>query len=130
MSIRNFSLMPLKINPVLDVAYLNQVYGDDASIIHLIFDAFLGDSVPRWVSLQNSIDTRDLAQAASIVHGLKPSFTMAGVAWLRPKIEDLEKAIKAEVDTAVLQQYYSEISDELNIVMPILAFESERLAKI
>ena len=122
--------MSLNINPLLDVAYLDQVYGDDPMIIHLIFDAFLSDSVPRWVSLQGSIDTRDLAQSASIVHGLKPSFTMAGVTWLRPKIEDLERAIKSEVDTSTLQKFYSEIAEELNIVIPILASESERLAKI
>lgn len=122
--------MSLNINPLLDVAYLDQVYGEDPSIIHLIFEAFLSDSVPRWVSLENSIDTRDLVEAASIVHGLKPSFTMAGVTWLRPKIEDLERAIKAEVDTSVLQQYYAEISEELDVVRPILASESERLSKL
>jgi len=122
--------MSLNINPLLDVAYLDQVYGEDPSIIHLIFEAFLSDSVPRWISLENSIDTRDLAQAASIVHGLKPSFTMAGVTWLRPKIEDLERAIKAEVETSVLQQYYAEISEELDVVRPILASESQRLSKI
>jgi len=110
--------------------YLDQVYGDDASIIHLIFDAFLSDSIPRWTSLEGAIDSRDLVQAASIVHGLKPSFTMAGVTWLRPKIEELEKAIKADADTSALKDFYTEISKELDVLTPIIAFESERLSKI
>ena len=122
--------MTLKINPVLDINYLDQVYGDDASIIHLIFDAFLTDSLPRWHSLKTAIDNEDLTEAASIIHGLKPSFTMAGLTWLRPKVEDLEKAIKGRENTAFLQSSYHHLSEELNPVLPILKTESERLAKI
>jgi len=122
--------MTLKINPVLDINYLDQVYGDDASIIHLIFDAFLTDSLPRWHSLKTAIDNEDLTEAASIIHGLKPSFTMAGLTWLRPKVEDLEKAIKGRENTAFLQSSYQHLSEELNPVLPILKTESERLAKI
>ena len=122
--------MTLKINPVLDINYLDQVYGDDASIIHLIFDAFLTDSLPRWHSLKTAIDNEDLTEAASIIHGLKPSFTMAGLTWLRPKVEDLEKAIKGRENTAFLQYSYQHLSEQLNPVLPILKAESERLAKI
>ena len=122
--------MTLKINPVLDINYLDQVYGDDASIIHLIFDAFLTDSLPRWHSLKTAIDNEDLTEAASIIHGLKPSFTMAGLTWLRPKVEDLEKAIKGRENTAFLQSSYQHLSEQLNPVLPILKTESERLAKI
>jgi len=122
--------MTLKINPVLDINYLDQVYGDDASIIHLIFDAFLTDSLPRWHSLKTAIDNEDLTEAASIIHGLKPSFTMAGLTWLRPKVEDLEKAIKGRENTAFLQSSYQHLSEQLNPVLPILKIESERLAKI
>ena len=122
--------MTLQINNELDVNYLNQVYGDDASIINLIFNAFLSDSVPRWESLKDAIDNRDLDQAASIVHGLKPSFTMAGLTLLRPRVEDLEKAIKANQDTPELQKYYGEISEDLNKLLPILETEAERLGKL
>ena len=122
--------MTLKINPILDINYLDQVYGDDASIIHLIFDAFLTDSLPRWYSLKTAIDNEDLTEAASIIHGLKPSFTMAGLTWLRPKVEDLEKAIKGRENTAFLQSSYQHLSEQLNPVLPILKAESERLAKI
>lgn len=121
--------MTLMINPLLDTKYLNQVYGDDATIIHLIFDAFLSDSLPRWESLKFAIDNEDLSQSASIIHGLKPSFTMAGITWLRPRIEEFERAVKDKADITILQNFYSEISEELYKITPILETESERLGK-
>ena len=121
--------MALNINPSLDIKYLNQVYGEDAMIIHLIFDAFLSDSLPRWESLKLAIDNEDLVQSASILHGLKPSFTMAGITWFRPKIEEFEKAVKDKSDITVLKNLYSDLSDELYKLTPILETESERLGK-
>jgi len=121
--------MALNINPLLDIKYLNQVYGEDAMIIHLIFDAFLSDSLPRWESLRLAIDNEDLVQSASILHGLKPSFTMAGITWFRPKIEEFEKAVKDKSDITVLKNLYSDLSDELYKLTPILETESERLGK-
>ena len=120
--------MALEINPTLDIDYLAQVYGDDATIIHLIFDAFLSDSLPRWIALKSSIQSRNLDEAASIVHGLKPSFTMAGITWLRPQVEDFERAIKAQATNAELQGFYTKISKELDILKPILETESVRLS--
>lgn len=122
--------MLLKINPLLDVDYLNQVYGDDASIIHLIFDAFLADSMPRWHNLESALKNENLEEAASIVHGLKPSFTMAGLTNIRPKVEELELAIKEGVTLADLKSSYRQISDQLNPLLPIIESESKRLAAI
>ena len=122
--------MTLQINDELDVDYLNQVYGDDAMIIHLIFNAFISDSLPRWQALKASIDGRDLDSAASIIHGLKPSFTMAGMTWLRPPVEDFERAIKAKADTGTLQTFYSNISKELDKITPVLQSEADRLGDL
>jgi HPt (histidine-containing phosphotransfer) domain-containing protein len=122
--------MTLQINPALDVAYLNHVYGDDANIIHLIFDAFLSDSLPRWHSLENALDRGDLEEAASIVHGLKPSFTMAGLTRIRPMVDSLEKEIKTNVEIEVLQGTYRKISTELAPLIPVIKSESERLAML
>lgn len=122
--------MTLQINPALDINYLNQVYGDDANIIHLIFDAFLSDSMPRWHSLEAALDEENLEESASIVHGLKPSFTMAGLTTIRPKVDQLERDIKAKVEFEVLRQAYQNISAELLPIIPILENESKRLSAI
>jgi len=121
--------MALQINPLLDTNYLEHAYGDDATIIHLIFDAFLSDSLPRWHTLKLALNDEDMAQAASILHGLKPSFTMAGLTWIRPKVEIMEKAVKEGADITVLKEHYAKISEEINQLMPILETESERLRK-
>jgi HPt (histidine-containing phosphotransfer) domain-containing protein len=122
--------MDLHINPVLDVKYLNKAYGEDPSIIHLIFDAFLTDSMPRWHSLKDALEDENYEESASIVHGLKPSFTMAGLTAIRPKVEKLETAIKQGVKVDNLKETYQQISAELVPIIPIMESESTRLAAI
>ncbi|MCE7041470.1 Hpt domain-containing protein [Dyadobacter sp. CY312] len=122
--------MDLQINPALDIKYLNQVYGEDSSIIHLIFDAFLSDSMPRWHSLKTALEEGNYEESASIVHGLKPSFTMAGLTAIRPKVEKLETAIKEGVEVSKLIVTYQHISDELLPLIPIIESESSRLAAL
>lgn len=119
--------MALQLNPALDLNYIDKAYGEDPVILHMIFDAFLSDSVPRWNSLHDALDKEDWKESASIVHGLKPSFTMAGLTWIRPKVEVLEKAIKDNEEPENLMEMYLNISDELNQLIPILEEESERL---
>ena len=122
--------MDLQLNPALDLNYIDQVYGDDPVILYMIFDAFLSDSVPRWHALNDALATEDMQDAASIVHGLKPSSTMAGLTWIRPKVEVLEKAIKDKESPEVLMEMYQKISAELNELLPIIEQESERLKLI
>jgi HPt (histidine-containing phosphotransfer) domain-containing protein len=122
--------MALQLNPALDVSYLNQVYGDDASIVQIIFEAFLSDSLPRWQNLQSVLESEDLTEAASIVHGIKPSFTMAGLTSIRPKVEELEEAIHAETPIGDLIAHYHRISEDVYFLVPILEEEVERLSKV
>lgn len=122
--------MALQLNPALDLAYIDQAYGEDPVILHMIFDAFLSDSIPRWQTLQNALQSGELKEAASIVHGLKPSFTMTGLTFVRPKVEVLEKAIKENEPTETLMTMYQEISGELAALTPILEVESERLKQM
>lgn len=122
--------MALQLNPVLDLAYIDQAYGEDPVILHMIFDAFLSDSLPRWHSLQQALETEDQKEAASIVHGLKPSFTMTGLTFVRPKVEVLEKAIKDSAPKDELLTMYDTISAEIADLVPVLESESERLKQL
>ena len=122
--------MALQLNPALDLAYIDQAYGEDPVILYMIFDAFLSDSVPRWQSLRGALESGDLKESASIVHGLKPSFTMTGLTHIRPKVEVLEKAIKNDDPTEQLLEMYKSISAEIEEIIPILESESERLKQL
>ncbi len=115
------------INKELDKVYLNRIYGADNSIIKLIFDAFVSDSYPRWLSMKPAILENKLEVAASIIHGIKPSFAMAGMTWLKPRIEEMELEIKAGSSTEVLMEYYNEINSEMDRLIPILISESEQI---
>ncbi|GGM87257.1 hypothetical protein GCM10010967_19580 [Dyadobacter beijingensis] len=122
--------MALQLNPALDHAYIDQAYGEDPVILYMIFDAFLSDSIPRWHTLHRALGSGDLKEAASIVHGLKPSFTMTGLTHVRPKVEVLERAIKDEAPGEELMEMYERISVEIDELVPILESESERLKTI
>ena len=122
--------MALQLNPALDLAYIDQAYGEDPVILYMIFDAFLSDSVPRWHSLHGALESGDLKESASIVHGLKPSFTMTGLTHVRPRVEVLEKAIKDEEPTDRLLEMYQSISVQIDELIPILESESERLKQL
>ncbi|MGG7663654.1 Hpt domain-containing protein [Dyadobacter sp. BHUBP1] len=122
--------MALQLNPALDLAYIDQAYGEDPVILYMIFDAFLSDSVPRWRSLQGALESGDLKESASIVHGLKPSFTMTGLTHVRPKVEVLEKAIKDDEPIEQLLEMYRNISAEIEELIPVLETESERLKQL
>ncbi len=119
--------MPLEINPALDIAYLERVYGDDANIIYLIFDAFLSDCLPRWVVLKSLLDEQDLAESASLIHGLKPAFTMSGMSKVKKKVEQLELLVKSKAEKEVQIALYDEIDTELEFLVPILRAEAARL---
>lgn len=122
--------MALSLNPALDVNYLNQIYGDDASIVQIIFEAFLSDSLPRWKSLKALIEEENIAEAASVVHGIKPSFTMAGLTDIRSKVEALERDIHNEADTKDITAHYLRINEEVERIVPILEEEAEKLGHL
>jgi len=122
--------MALPLNSALDVTYLNQIYGDDASIVQIIFEAFLSDSLPRWKSLKSLIENEDVAEAASVVHGIKPSFTMAGLTRIRAKVEELELDIHNEKDTKDLIAHYLEINKDVESIIPILEEEAVKLGNL
>ncbi|SEI99342.1 Hpt domain-containing protein [Dyadobacter koreensis] len=122
--------MALSLNPALDVNYLTQIYGDDASIVQIIFEAFLSDSLPRWKSLKSLIEDENIAEAASVVHGIKPSFTMAGLTGIRLKVEALERDIHDEVETKEIVAHYLRINEDVERIIPILEEEAEKLGHL
>jgi HPt (histidine-containing phosphotransfer) domain-containing protein len=119
--------MTLTINPKLDLNYIDRVYGNDANIISLIFNAFLSDCLPRWYILKSLIEEQNKEEAASLVHGLKPSFTMTGLGPIKKKIEDLEQLILTNAEKEVQSALYSEIDEEMEVMVPILKEEAARL---
>lgn len=122
--------MDLQLNPELDVEYLTKIYENDATIIQIMFDAFLNDSAPRWKELGATIESGDFVKVASVAHSIKPSFSMVGLTWLHPKIADLESTAKNSSDTDKIKLLYKEITDELIRMEPILKQEGERLASL
>ncbi|GAB2799993.1 hypothetical protein GCM10027275_52480 [Rhabdobacter roseus] len=120
----------INLNPELDVAYLQEIYGDDAMIVQLMFDTFLTDVVPRWESLEELIPKNDYLKIGELAHGLKPSFSMIGLTWLHPKVESLERTARYEADKSAIPALYRDISTELKRMLPIIEQEAARLSEL
>jgi HPt (histidine-containing phosphotransfer) domain-containing protein len=122
--------MKLSINPALDLEYIDRVYGDDANIISSIFNAFLSDCLPRWNSLGQLIEDKNKKEAASVVHGLKPAFTMAGLGPIKIKVVQLEDLILKDAEKVTQLALYDEINKKMDVMVPILAEEAVRLEQM
>ncbi|WP_149243314.1 Hpt domain-containing protein [Dyadobacter sp. 32] len=122
--------MPSKINPALDLEYIDRVYGNDANIISLIFNAFLSDCLPRWYILENLIEAQNQKEAASLVHGLKPSFTMTGLGSIKKMIEELEQLILNNAGRDEQAALYFEINKKMEVLVPIIKEEAARLEQM
>jgi hypothetical protein len=83
--------------------------------------------LPRWYILKSLIEEQNKEEAASLVHGLKPSFTMTGLGPIKKKIEDLEQLILTNAEKEVQYALYSEIDEEMEVMVPILKEEAARL---
>lgn len=119
--------MELHLHADLDTAYLQRIYGDDKEIIVLLFKAFLSDSVEKWKLLKPVIDNNDFAEAASIIHTIKPSFLMAGISVLKPAVMDLEVMIKAKNKPESILVAHAALDVEIKRFEQILIGEIIRL---
>jgi HPt (histidine-containing phosphotransfer) domain-containing protein len=122
--------MNLSINPALDLDYISRVYGDDANIISSIFNAFLFDCLPRWNSLGQLIEDQNKKEAASVVHGLKPAFTMTGLGQIKTQVVQLEDLILQDAEKTVLLKLYDDINEKMAVMVPILTEEAARLEQM
>ena len=120
----------LNLNPELAVNYLQEIYGDDATIIQLMFETFLMDVAPRWEALATLIQDQDYTKVGEVAHGLKPSFSMIGLTWLHPKVESLERTARFEADKSAIISLYQEISAELTRMKPVIEQEIARLTAL
>lgn len=101
-------------NPLINVQYLEEIYGDDLSIVKIMFKSFLEDSIPNWEKILNLINSQNFKQVAELTHQIKPSFSMVGFPFLHPKIHDFELYAKEKPELNELLSKYRSLSIEIN----------------
>lgn len=123
--------MKYELNPALDVVYLKNLFREDYAVIKVIFETFLSEIVPKWVSIKSMIVEKDLIRLKQELHGLKPAVTIVGLARLKPQLEEMEGTLfKHPVDFEAMLIAYNAITVELENMVPIFEEEIVKLNKL
>ena len=116
------------LNPLLDAKYLHEIYGDDATILQIMFEAFLEDSVPVWNGILEAIQERDYPKVCSMAHQVKPSLSMVGLTHLHPKIQAFEVFAKSKPAISDLLIQYQALSIEIKTGQKVIEEELLKFA--
>lgn len=115
-------------NPLINVQYLEEIYGDDLSIVQIMFESFLEDSIPIWDKILEAINGQNFKQVSEMTHQIKPSFSMVGLPFLHPKIQDLEIYAKENPELNELLSKYQSLSIEINKAKLVIEEELKKLS--
>lgn len=116
-------------NPLINASYLEEIYGDDLSIIQIMFESFLEDSIPIWEKISEAINSQNFTQVSEMTHQIKPSFSMVGLPFLHPKIQDFELYAKGNPELKELLSKYESLSIEINEAKLVIEEELKKLSE-
>ena len=117
-------------NSLINPQYLEEIYGDDISIVQITFELFLEDSIPIWEKILDAINDRDFKQVSEMTHQIKPSFSMVGMPFLHPKIQELELYAKENPDFKELLSKYESLSIDVKQVQFVIEKELKKLNEL
>jgi hypothetical protein len=117
-------------NPLLNDKYLNDLYGDDLTIVQIMFGSFLDDNIPIWEAILSEIHYNNYTKVSEMTHQIKPSFSMVGLTFLHPKIQDFELYTKANPNKNELLAKYHNLSVEINHAKLVVMDELKRLNQL
>lgn len=116
-------------NPLINASYLEEIYGDDLSIVQIMFESFLEDSIPIWEKILEAINSQNFKQVYEMTHQIKPSFSMVGLPFLHPKIQDFELYVKGNPELKELLSKYESLSIEINEAKLVIEEELKKLSE-
>ena len=114
-------------NPLLNSDYLQEIYGDDLTIVQIMFESFLDDNMPIWEKISEEINNKNYKAVGEMAHQVKPSFSMVGLTFLHPKLQDFETFAKSNPDGTELQKRFETLAVEINHAKLVIKDELKRL---
>lgn len=117
----------MNLNPLIDAKYLEEIYGDDTSIVQIMFESFLEDALPTWEKILAAINTKDFKHVSELTHQIKPFFSMVGFPYLHPKVQELELYAKQMPDFETLLSKYQSLSIDVKQVQMIIEQELKKM---
>lgn len=117
-------------NPLLNADYLHEMYGGDLTIVQIMFESFLDDNIPIWEEISQKISSKSYKEVGEMAHQIKPTFSMVGLTYLHPKVQDLELYAKGNPDESVLSKKYDNLAVEVNHAKLVIKDELKRLNQL
>lgn len=114
-------------NSQVNVSHLNDIYGDDLTIVKIMFESFLEDSFPIWEDIQTKLQNKKFAEIGGLAHQVKPCFSMIGFPAVSPKIHEYELYAKGSPTGEELVKRYEELSKQVNEVKQIVIEELKKM---
>lgn len=117
-------------NPLLNADYLHEMYGDDLTIVQIMFESFLEDNIPIWEKILDEVNNKNYKQVGEMAHQIKPTFSMVGLNFLHPKIQDFELCAKTSPNGNLLLAKYDNLAVEVNHAKLVIKDELRRLNQL
>lgn len=114
-------------NPLIDTNYLQEIYGGDQTILQIMFETFLEDSLSTWSEIALAIENYDLQQVAALTHQVKPSFSMVGLRYLHPKIQAFEDLAKNNAEKEIILAHFQNLDNEVKQAKKVIEDELSRI---
>lgn len=111
----------------LDTTYLQEIYGGDSSILQIMFETFLEDSLITWKEILSAIKNEDFKKVAELTHQVKPSFAMVGLTKLHSDVKDFESFTKANPKKEIILNNYLILDSQINEAKEIIELEITKM---
>jgi PAS domain S-box-containing protein len=115
---------------LLDHRQLDALYGNDDVYASEMFVTFLSDVVPDINKLLDLCRVGQLTELAQLAHKLRPTLPMVGLTDLEDKLELIERSVYDERPVQQIEQYCSNVIQELNRMIPVLREELQKRSPI
>lgn len=114
----------------LDSAFLNELYHGDTVHAAAVFGTFLVEVEGMMNACHAAIEVGDVPAFQKSVHKLKPTLWYVGLTTVGQQLNRLEKACEEGTAIAELQLLYQQITQEVNILLPVIKTEKDKLSAL
>lgn len=112
---------------LLDVAYLDSIYDGDVEYAKEMFEIFFDSSAIEFRLIEGLLEEGSFSEAKSIVHKLKPSFSMVGLTQVGLLMDELERKLSDESQNDYSISLFKNISEMYLSQEPLLRSELEKM---
>lgn len=112
---------PFVAQPGFDAAHMYQTYGDDASTVKEILEAYLQELPNEIALMKENFEQAQYGELMGNLHKMKPGFLYVGLNELYHKVALLEACCSTGVQDTVLQQQFPQLMQAISESQEVIA---------